>query len=124
MYWRKVEIDSVDRLIGSLVGIGLGMLFVTRVSNRTLTLSIGIVGLAMTLLLIVRARWYPHAVYKPRLADSLGIGIIIGFCPTIAHAAGPIFALFLLAQRVQRKRSSRRTQFFHGGQPAEGPAAC
>ena len=90
-------------LTGALVGIGFGMLFVTKVSNRTLTLSIGIVGLAMTLLLIVRARWFPHAVYKPRLADSLAIGIVCGFSSTIAHAAGPIFALFLLAQRVSKE---------------------
>jgi uncharacterized protein len=104
MYWKKVEIATVRTpLIGALVGIGFGMLFVTRVSNSVLTLSIGIVGLVMTLLLMVRARWYPHAVYKPRLADSLGIGIVIGFCSTIAHAAGPIFALFLLAQRVSKE---------------------
>jgi uncharacterized membrane protein YfcA len=104
MYWKKVEVATVrSPLMGALVGIALGMLFVTKVSNRTLTLSIGIVGLAMTLLLIVRARWFPHAVYKPRLADSLGIGIVIGFCSTIAHAAGPIFALFLLAQRVSKE---------------------
>jgi uncharacterized membrane protein YfcA len=104
MYWRKVELARVRApLIGALLGIALGMLFVTRVSNHTLTLSIGIVGLLMTLLLIVRARWFPHATYKPRLADSLAIGIVCGFSSTIAHAAGPIFALFLLAQRVSKE---------------------
>jgi uncharacterized membrane protein YfcA len=104
MYWRKAELEKVrSPLIGALVGIALGMLFVTRVSNHILTLSIGIVGLVMTLLLIVRARWFPHATYKPRLADSLAIGIVCGFSSTIAHAAGPIFALFLLAQRVSKE---------------------
>jgi uncharacterized protein len=103
MYWRKVELAKVrSPLMGALVGIALGMLFVTKVSNRTLTLSIGVVGLVMTTLLIVRARWFPHATYTPRLADSLAIGIACGFSSTIAHAAGPIFALFLLAQRVSK----------------------
>jgi uncharacterized membrane protein YfcA len=104
IYWRKWDLAAVrSPLAGALLGIVFGMLFVTKVSNRTLTLAIGIVGLLMTLLLIVRARWFPHATYKPRLADSLAIGMACGFSSTIAHAAGPIFALFLLAQRVSKE---------------------
>jgi uncharacterized protein len=104
IYWRKWDTSAVKNpLIGALVGIGLGMLFVTSVSNRTLALAIGIVGLAMSGLLVVRARWYPNAVYKPRVIDGLLVGIAAGFSSAIAHAAGPILALFLLAQKMPKE---------------------
>jgi hypothetical protein len=79
------------------------MLFVTSVSNRALMLAIGIVGFTMTVLLIIRQRWFPHSVYQPRMLDAIAVGIAAGFASTIAHAAGPIFALFLLAQRLPKE---------------------
>jgi uncharacterized protein len=104
IYWRKWDASAIKHpLIGALVGIGCGMLFVTSVSNRTLALAIGIVGLTMVALLIIRARWFPHATYRPRLIDGLAVGIASGFSSAIAHAAGPIFALFLLAQRMPKE---------------------
>jgi uncharacterized protein len=103
LYWKKWDMSAVRApLAGALVGIAVGMLFVTRVSNTTLGLAIGIVGLTMVVLLMIRARWYPDHVYQPRLADRLLIGLVCGFSSTIAHAAGPIFALFLLAQQLPK----------------------
>ena len=103
IYWRKWDAKAVRApLAGALIGIGIGMLFVSRVSNHTLGLAIGIVGLTMVALLVIRARWYPDHSYAPRLIDSLLVGIVCGFSSTIAHAAGPIFALFLMAQRMPK----------------------
>jgi uncharacterized protein len=103
LYWKKWDASAVRApLVGTLVGIAVGMLFVTRVSNTTLGLAIGIVGLTMVVLLTIRARWYPDHVYQPRLGDRLLIGLVCGFSSTIAHAAGPIFALFLLAQQLPK----------------------
>lgn len=103
IYWKQWDAKSVRiPLVGTLVGIAIGMLFVNRVSNRALTLAIGIVGLTMVVLLMIRARWFPDHDYKPRLIDSLLVGIAAGFSSTIAHAAGPIFALYLMAQRLPR----------------------
>jgi uncharacterized protein len=104
LYWRKWDAAAVRYpTAGALAGIAAGMLFVTSVSNQALALAIGIVGLAMTLLLMIRARWFPHATYRPRIVDGLAVGIAAGFASTIAHAAGPILALFLLAQRMSKE---------------------
>ncbi len=104
VYWKKWDLAAVRTPIaGALLGIAAGMLFVTRVSNRTLGLSIGVVGLAMVVLLAIRARWFPHAIYRPRAADALAVGLVSGFSSAIAHAAGPIFAIFLLAQRMSKE---------------------
>jgi uncharacterized membrane protein YfcA len=104
IYWRKWDTAAVRMpILGSAIGIAFGMLFVTSVSNRVLGLSIGIVGLTMAALLIIRARWFPDATYRPRAIDGLAVGIASGFSSAIAHAAGPIFALFLLAQRMSKE---------------------
>jgi uncharacterized membrane protein YfcA len=104
VFWRKWDAAMVRApLVGALAGIAGGMLFVSRVSNRALALAIGIVGLTMVLLLAIRARWYPHAVYRPRTIDAVLVGIAAGFSSAVAHAAGPIFALFLLAQRMPKE---------------------
>jgi uncharacterized protein len=103
LFWKRWRVGSVVApLAGAVVGIVIGMLFVSRVANHTLMLAIGIVGLTMVLLLVIRERWYPDHVYQPRFIDSFLIGIVCGFSSTIAHAAGPIFALFLLAQRLPK----------------------
>jgi uncharacterized protein len=103
LFWKKWDAAAVRwPLVGTLIGIAFGMVFVHRVSNKTLGLAIGIVGLTMVVLLMVRTRWYPDHVYQPRLMDRLLIGVVCGFSSTIAHAAGPIFALFLLAQQLPK----------------------
>jgi uncharacterized membrane protein YfcA len=104
LYWRKWDTAAVLAPIGgSALGIAGGMLFVTSVSNRTLSLAIGIVGLTMTVLLFVRKRWFPDHTYRPRLLDGVAVGMASGFSSAIAHAAGPIFALYLLAQRKSKE---------------------
>lgn len=103
LFWRKWDTRAVLAPIGgATLGIAGGMLFVTSVSNGTLSLAIGVVGLTMTALLFIRTRWFPHAQYRPRLVDGLAVGVAAGFSSAIAHAAGPIFALFLLAQRLPK----------------------
>jgi uncharacterized membrane protein YfcA len=103
IYWKQWDASAVrGPIVGAVVGIGVGMLFVNRVSNQTLALAIGIVGLTMVVLLAIRARWYPDHSYAPRTIDGVAVGIVSGFSSTIAHAAGPIFALFLMAQRMPK----------------------
>ena len=103
-YWKQWDWRAIrDLQIGGVIGIGVGMLFVSRVSNNALSLAIGIVGLIMAVLLVVRERWYPDHVYKPSLVDSLLVGAAAGFSSSIAHAAGPIVAIYLLAQRLSKE---------------------
>jgi len=104
LYWKQWNWTAIrELLIGGVIGIGGGMLFVSRVSNDALSLAIGVVGLIMAVLLVVRERWYPHVVYRPRLIDGVLVGIAAGFSSAIAHAAGPIVAIFLIAQRLSKE---------------------
>jgi uncharacterized protein len=89
-------------LLGALIGIALGMLLVKSVPDTALKLSIGCAGFTLTTLLIVRNFWYPARAYAPGRLQGTGVGTLAGFTSTLAHAAGPIMALFLLAQKVDK----------------------
>jgi uncharacterized membrane protein YfcA len=53
-------------------------------------------------LLVVRDHFHPHAVYRPAWWHGLLVGVAAGASSAIAHAAGPIVALYLLAQRLEK----------------------
>ena len=102
VYWRRWDLRLVAwPLVGTAVGIGLATAFVTSLSDLALRRSIGTIGLVLTLLLVVRNRFHPHAVYRPRPWHGVLVGVAAGVSSTIAHAAGPILALYLLAQRLE-----------------------
>jgi uncharacterized membrane protein YfcA len=103
VYWRRWDTRLVLwPLVGTAIGIGLATAFVTAISDGALRRSIGAIGLLLTLLLVVRNRFHPHAVYRPAPWQAVLVGIAAGASSTIAHAAGPILALYLLAQRLEK----------------------
>jgi uncharacterized protein len=103
VYWKRWRTRLVAwPLVGTLVGIAAATAFVTSISEISLRRSIGGVGLLLTLLLVVRNHFHPHAVYVPRWWHGLLVGVAAGASSTIAHAAGPIVALYLMAQKLDK----------------------
>jgi uncharacterized membrane protein YfcA len=104
VYWKQWDFGLVRTLlVGTIVGIAGGTFFVTSISDRALSFSIGVVGLILVGLLIVRNVWFPGHTYRPSWPIGVAVGIAAGFSSTIAHAAGPIVALYLLAQRPHKE---------------------
>jgi hypothetical protein len=113
VYWRRWDLRLVAwPLVGTAVGIGLATAFVTSISDLALRRSIGTIGLVLTLLLVVRNRFHPHAVYRPRPWHGVLVGVAAGVSSTIAHAAGPILALYLLAQKLGKTSFVATTGLF------------
>lgn len=103
VYWRRWDLRLVAwPLVGTAVGIGLATAFVTAIGDLALRRSIGTTGLVLTVLLVVRNLYHPHAVWRPAPWHAVLVGIVAGVSSTIAHAAGPVIALFLLAQRLDK----------------------
>ena len=103
VYWKRWQARVVAwPLAGALVGIAVATAFVTSISELALRRSIGGTGLLLTLLLIVRNHLHPHAVYRPAWWHGLLVGVAAGASSAIAHAAGPIVALYLLAQKLDK----------------------
>jgi uncharacterized membrane protein YfcA len=113
VYWRRWESRLVAwPLVGAVAGIAVATGFVSHVSELALRRTIGGIGLALTALLIVRNVFHPHAVYRPAWWHGLLVGAAAGFSSAIAHAAGPILALYLLAQRLEKTSFIATTGLF------------
>jgi uncharacterized membrane protein YfcA len=105
VYWRRWDARAVLwPLVGTAIGIGLATSFVSSISDHALRRSIGAIGLLLTVLLVVRNRFHPHAVYRPAWWHGVLVGVVAGTSSAIAHAAGPVMALYLLAQRFDKTR--------------------
>jgi uncharacterized membrane protein YfcA len=103
VYWKRWQARLVVwPLLGALAGIAGATALVTSISELALRRSIGTIGLLLTLLLVARNRFHPHAVYRPAWWHGLLVGVAAGASSAIAHAAGPIVALYLLAQRLEK----------------------
>jgi uncharacterized protein len=102
-FWKKWDMRLIRAPFwGALGGVALGMAFVSRISEHFLRVSIGATALCLTALLIFRNLWYPQRAWKPSLAAAVLTGVAAGFSSTIAHGAGPIMAIYLLAQKTDK----------------------
>ena len=104
IYRFKWKFEIARRMIyGALPGILLGTLVIGRISDYGLKKGIGVITLVFVVLLCVRQKWLPHKRYVPSIWHSIIIGLIAGFTSTLAHAAGPIIAIFLLSQDLDKQ---------------------
>lgn len=102
-FWKKWNLDLIRvPFYGALGGIALGMGFVKVISEQFLRNSIGATALALTALLIIRNIWYPARAYRPSFWEALLVGVAAGFSSTISHGAGPIMAIYLMAQKTEK----------------------
>ena len=110
VHWRRWDWKLARLLLaGALVGVGLGTLFITRVSPAVLRRTLGVLILLFALYRLVE----PYVLKKLRRSDAslsvkplsrfglyfwLGLlaGVLAGFASTIASAGGPPVAIYLL----------------------------
>lgn len=103
VYWRRWNLSLIAwPLLGCVFGIGIAMLFVNAISDVWLRRSVGWLGLFLTALLLVRDIWYPSKAYRPVWWQAVLVGALAGFASTLAHAAGPIMALYFMAQKLEK----------------------
>lgn len=110
-YRRAFSMRIIARLaIGSILGVVVGTLLLKwfaskkHVAEALINLEIGLESV-----FLVSLNWYRewrarHGVppYRPSLLKSTAVGAFAGASSTLAHAAGPIIALHLLPQRLER----------------------
>jgi uncharacterized membrane protein YfcA len=71
-------------------------------SARALNLLTGIISVLYVLLEQIRLRLAPHWKFTPSHRSGFAAGTAIGVISTLAHAAGPVAAIFLLNQGLPR----------------------
>jgi uncharacterized membrane protein YfcA len=105
-YWRKWDARNVRWLVpGALAGIIVGIMLIGRLDDHRLGQLIG--GIAVS---FIGIRWFQRLLgvrleeYHPKQWQGTLFGLIAGVTTTIAHAAGPVVALFMIPQRLPKER--------------------
>jgi uncharacterized membrane protein YfcA len=92
------------------VGLAIGYLLLGRIDDRTMKLFVGCLSIGFVLLEIARTRMarslaahQERPAWRPTWLSAAPFGIIGGICSLIAHAAGAVTTIYLLAQRMDRR---------------------
>ena len=103
-YWKEWDWRNLKSLIpGALCGIVIGALFIDRVSDVQLKRAIGAVVVLFVLYHFLRPGSREQSHGRPHLFTGLVTGLAAGFVSTIAHSAGVIVAIYLLAQNLPKR---------------------
>ncbi|MBS3733890.1 MAG: sulfite exporter TauE/SafE family protein [Phycisphaerae bacterium] len=128
IHWRgQWELRQVLLLLpGTVVGIGAGaaLLWSFRhvgpdagkphaATGAALKLAIGLISLGFVALQLLRSARRTTQAYRPGRPTGLGFGGVAGVTSTLAHAAGPVTAMYLLPQKLGKSRYVATTVLFY-----------
>lgn len=100
-HWRRWDGRLLRLLLpGSLAGVVLGMLFLSRVSPDVLKLALGIITLVFAAYKLLEERVHRRLPYRPANWHGYLAGGVAGFSSTLAHNGGPPASIYLLLQGV------------------------
>ncbi len=85
--------------LGWFLGLPAGDLWMRRLVGL---LSVAFVGVQLYRIDRERRLGLVDGVYRPRIWHGVGLGTCAGFTSTLAHAGGPLVALFLLPQKLEK----------------------
>jgi uncharacterized protein len=101
-YRREFDKRNLKILLpAAMLGIGVGWATYSIVSDRVVSLMIGIIGVAFC----VNAWRVRHSVLEPKPADvPRGIfwGTVMGFSSFVSHSGGPPFQVYVLPQQLSK----------------------
>ncbi|MFC4625828.1 sulfite exporter TauE/SafE family protein [Daeguia caeni] len=89
-------------LPGAFIGVGLGYLLASHVSDAGLGFCVGLISLIFGLRRLILERAGPVAAARPGTIFGLICGAGAGFTSMIAHAGGPPFQIYVIPQRLPR----------------------
>jgi uncharacterized membrane protein YfcA len=108
-HWKTWDNRNLKLLWpGSALGILLGAWVLYAFGKleggeRIMKMIIGLICVLYVLLDQVRRRWAPQWHLKPGVKSGTGTGLAAGTTSTLAHAAGPIAAIYLLGQKLPKQ---------------------
>jgi uncharacterized protein len=100
-YWRRWNSRLVWLLIpGTLVGVTIGMFFITNVPASILQIALGLIIMIFAVYKIFEKRIQKSLIYQPRSWHGVLAGTVAGFSSALAHIGGPPVTIYLLMQNV------------------------
>ena len=104
VYHRHANWRLLSRVLPiALLGILIGSQIMSRIDDHALRLSVGIIVLTMVALTVLRNRGViPDERVPKGLGMALGAGLLAGIATMLAHAAGPVMQVYLLAMGLKK----------------------
>jgi uncharacterized protein len=101
IYWREWDTRPLRFFLpAAALGIGLASLFLGQVDNHLLKQMLGALCLAFVVIQLLREHYGTRLnPTSPGWKTGTGFGLASGITSTLAHAAGPVFAMYLLPLR-------------------------
>lgn len=101
-HWRRWETKLVLLLLpAAVVGITIGVFFITRVSSETLRTALGVIVLLFVVYKVLEQRIFGTVTYHPKRWHGIVAGSVAGFTSGVAHTGGPPITIYLLMQDLQ-----------------------
>lgn len=99
-YWRTWDVTHVRRLLpAAVIGILVGLLLLTNLSNDALRRVVGVFTLTVAAYKLVSESLKTLA-YTPRPWHGVAAGSAAGFASALANAGGPPITSYLLLQKL------------------------
>lgn len=104
-YWRKWKSRLlISMLPGLFVGTVVGIGFLGSISPEVLNKTLGVIAAGFAVLQLYKKQLFPQQRnINPPPYLGLIFGIITGFTSTIAHAAGPVVAMYLVMLQLPKE---------------------
>ena len=100
-HWKRWNSRFVWLLLpGSVVGVTIGMYFITNVPGRLLQIALGLIIVLFALYKFFEKRIQKSLTYKSRSWHGILAGTVAGFSSALAHTGGPPVSIYLLMQNV------------------------
>ena len=128
-WWRKWVYRAMMLLLpGSMIGIVLGWIvmlalrrventhggeFVRKQADSSLMLAVGLVAAAFVVLKVVGHLRARAIAFRPTAWQGSAVGAAAGLTSTVAHAAGPVVTMYLLAQQMPKGQFVATTVLFY-----------
>ncbi|NBB94996.1 MAG: TSUP family transporter [Planctomycetes bacterium] len=112
-WWRRWNLRAAVKLLpGLMVGIAAGaglVRWLQQVGAETTTdaglkLGIGVISLGFVVLRLLQWRLHRTWTFRPVAWQAGLAGSLVGLTSTLAHAAGPVATMYLIAQRMGKER--------------------
>jgi len=101
LHWRRWNTKLALLLIpGAIVGVTIGMFFITNAPIETLRTALGVIVLIFAVYKIFESRIQGFVKYQPKNWHGLLAGTFTGFVSALAHTGGPSLSIYLLLQDV------------------------
>lgn len=112
-WWREWQWQSIAQLLpGVVLGIvvGAGVIALLKhigaeeTTDAALKLIIGVIAMGFVILRGLQWRLNRTWTFRPVPWQAAASGTLVGVTSTLAHAAGPVATMYLLSQRLGKRR--------------------